>query len=248
MRKLITIFIFFSVFNLSAQDIKAYGISLDSVKVWTQKHPKYFEYLKSKLLKKDVKISQEEMFMLYYGSAFVKGYSPKKESRAVEQVTQLINEFLYPEAIAQGKELLKQYPVNSRLYMLLGYAYKKENQKELSKFYYKRFADILKIPLHSGDGKTYEKAYIVRNFSDEYLILNQNDWELSQQRLGYHQKFPFDEMKVMRKGNKHKLYFNIYLPFFIGENRTFSQELQHGIEVYKIDTAQYKRKKFFKNK
>jgi len=229
-----------------------YGMPLDTIANMVRQHPKYFDHLLRKASVLENKISQDELILLYYGSAFMKNYKPKDEEKAVNQIAQTMASLDFTGAITEGKNYLKVYPANARLYMLVAYAYKKIGKKSLSKVYYKRYADLLRIPLYSGTGKDFEQAFVVRNTSDEYLILNNKDLDLAQQELRYHNQLPYDVMLVSPKNTsrqkqsaKEKLYFNIYLPFFIGEGHSY-KEMQENAKRkyhYKPNTAVYKKKR-----
>ena len=247
--KYLSLLVLIMLFNfqpLTAQQkypVLVYGINLDTINVMVNKHPKYFKALQRKFLKAPEKMDQDEKILMYYGSAFLKNFNPKEEDNAVEKIAGMLGEFNFESAIEEGEKLLTVYPVNSRLYMLLGYAYKKNGQKEKSKYYYKRYADLIRIPLYSGSGKNFDKAFTVRIVSDEYLILNQKDLELVQQELRYHHRMPYDVLliKPRSKNNermktlpKEKLYFNIYLPFFVGEHHTYKQLQDKAKRKYKI--------------
>ena len=142
--------------------VKVYGLPLDTLKVMVEKHPKYFKHLKTKWLKAPGKMSQDELMLAYYGSAFLPDFQPVKEDKAVEQIAKMTAEFDFQNAIVEGKKLTDVYPLNSRLYMLLGYAYKKIGERQKSKLYYKNYADLLRVPLYSGSGKNFENAFVAR--------------------------------------------------------------------------------------
>ena len=233
----------FPGFSQQKQDIKVYGISLDTIASLVKKHPGYFEHLAKKIQMKDKNMSQDELMMLYYGSTFQKNYHPTKEDKSVEKIAKQIAEMDFNGAIVEGKKMLQIYPVNARLYMLLGYTYKKIGEKKKAKWYYKRYADIIRIPLYSGSGDSFDHAYVVRVISDEYLILNQVDLELTQQAVRYHNQLPFDVLHVQKKSkhnqrasipSKQKKYFNIYLPYFVGQGRTFKSVLDEAKKRFNI--------------
>ncbi len=244
---LLSIFVVIGLLQLNAQNkqpvVKVYGLPLDTLKSMVHKHPKYFDHLKNKWLKTPAKMTADDMMLLYYGSAFMHGYNPVKEDKAVENIAKLIGEMDFGTAITEGKKLLQVYPLNARLRMLLGYAHKKTGEKTASKYYYKTYGDILRIPLYSGSGKNFDNAFKVRIVSDEYLILNQKDLELVQQEVRFNNKYPFDVLLVkpksydnkrMKKLPKEKLYFNIYLPYFIGQSKTYKELQEEAKRKYKI--------------
>ncbi len=245
MKQLISIFIIILMtFSINAQNrksIKVYGIALDTIASYVKKHPKYFIHLAKKIQKQDQKMSEDEMIMLYYGSVFMKNYHPKYEDKAVEKIANQMAELDFSGAVIEGKKLLKVYPVNARLYMLIGYGYKKIGEKDKSKWYYKKYGEILRVPLYSNSGKDYKNAFVVRIISDEYLILNQKDLEMNEQALRYNNKYPFDVLQVQEKSKNNqrvknlsnrKMYFNIYLPFFVGQGKTFKSELNEAKRRY----------------
>jgi len=239
------LFLFLNITDVTAQkntQVKVYGISLDTLSKMVKNHPKYFEHLRKKWTKTPEKITDDEMILLYYGSAFMKDYQPKNEDNSIEKMSQTINELDFETAIKNGEKLINVYPLNSRLYMLLGYAYKQIGQINKSKDYYKRYAQLLRVPLYSGNGKSFEKAFVVRTVSDEYLILNNKDLELVQLELRYHLEKPYDVMLItaklknnerMKTLPKEKLYFNVYLPFFIGEGKNYKMVQQDALKKYK---------------
>lgn len=224
---------------------EVYGLPIDTLKIMTQKHPKYFKHLSDKWIKTPSKVSQDELVLLYYGSAFLPEFDPVKEETTVEQIANKLAEFDFQNAIKKGEKLLKSYPLNARLYMLLGYAYKQIGEKQKSKFYYKKYGDLLRIPLYSGTGTSFENAFIVRSISDEYLILNQKDLELVRQEVRYKNEIPFDVLTIKPKSKdnkrfkilpKDKLYFNVYLPYFIGQHKTYKMLQKEAMVKYKIKT------------
>jgi len=227
----------------TTNEVKVYGLPIDTLQQMVAKHPKYFKHLIQKWQKAPGKMSEDEMMLMYYGSCFFPDYNPVQEDKAVENIAKMTGEMDFENAIMEGEKLIKVYPLNPRLYMLLGYAAKKTGLKEKSKFYYKKYGDILRVPLYSGKGNSFENSFIIRIISDEYLILNQRDLELLQQELRYHNKIPYDVLRIKSKSkenkrnqllSKEKLYFNIYLPFFIGQHHTYKMIQEDAKRKYKV--------------
>ncbi len=240
------------ILNAQKTQLKVYGLPVDTLKIMVKKHPKFFEHLKKLWLENPSKIKEDELMLLYYGSVFMKNYEPVKEDKAVEKIAKYTGQMDYQNAITEGEKLLQIYPVNSRLHMLLGYAYKKIGERQKSKFYYKKYGDLLRIPLYSGTGKDFNNAFIVRIISDEYLILNQKNLELVQQEVRYHNRMPFDVLlikpalkdnKRMKVLPKEKLYFNVYLPYFIGGHKTYKMVQEEAKRKYKFYKKIAKKKK-----
>ncbi len=248
MRTKYLFFSFLFVFNMhlkaQSSDInKVYGLELDTLKTMVLKHKNYFTHLKQKWLNTPQKITSDELMLLYYGSCFMPDYKPVNEDKAINQIAQLMDEMNFEKALIEGKKLINMYPFNARLYMLMGYASKKTGQTKQAKIYYKRYADLIRVPLYSGNGKNFQKAFVVRSISDEYLILNQKDSELIEQAVRYYHKKPFDVFVVrkktpdnqsIQKSLKQKLYMNIYLPFFVGQNKNYKMAQEEAKKKYKV--------------
>ena len=222
---------------------EVYGINIDTLAQMVHKHPKYFEHLKKTWLENPLKVSDDQLILLYYGSAFMKDYHPKTEDKAIETVALKTGELDFETAVKEGEKLKKIYPLSARLYMLLGYAYKQTGMPDKSKFYYRLYGKILRVPLYSGTGKSFEKAYIVRITGDEFLILNHLDLELLLQELRYHRQIPFDVMRIKPRSKenkriqnlpKEKLYFNVYLPVMIGQGKTYQTLQEEARRKYKL--------------
>ncbi len=241
MKKNLFLLIGFLFMNLQAQiSPEVYGISMDTIQKWVHEKPAYFQALKRKFKKTD--LTDAQMVMLYYGTAFLPDYKPEEAEKEVEIVYKLTGNMDFEAGLKTAEVLLKKYPVNARLYMLAGYAAKKTGDEKKAKFYYKKYGDLLRVPLYSGDGKSFDKAYIVRSISDEFLILNQNDLELDRQEVRYYNRMPFDKMQVSTKkspAEKQDLYFNIYLPLFIANHISYKDKQLEAIKKYKVDPKKY---------
>ena len=243
MKKIFLLLVLIS-FNLPAQiNTKVYGIELDSIQQWVKQKPKYFEYLERKFQKTDLK--EDELILLYYGSTFLPGYQPKQADREVEKIAKLMGEMDFDAGLKVGESLLKKYPVEARLYMLTGYAAKKTGDRKKSKFYYKKYADLVRVPMYSGTGESFDKAYVVRSTSDEFLIVNQKNLEMLKMEVRYNNKRPFDKMILSPKSNpkdKKEVYFNTYLPFFIANHTDYKAKQKEAILKFKMDTTKYRKK------
>ncbi len=243
MNKIFFLFLLISIQIQAQINTKVYGIELDSIKNWVQQKPKYFQYLKRKFQKTD--LPQDELILLYYGSAFLKEYKPKDANSDVEVLSKYIGQMDFESALKTGESLIPKYPVEARLYMLTGYAAKKMGDKKKSKFYYKKYADLVRVAMYSGSGKSFDDAFVVRSSSDEFLIINQKNLEVLRMEVRYNKKRPFDKMLLAPKSNpndKQEIYFNIYLPFLTAKHKTYKELQKEAILKYRVDTTKYKKK------
>jgi len=241
MQKYIFIILSFTFMNMNAQSSPVvYGISMDTIKQWVKEKPAYFHALTRKFKKTD--LTDAQTVMLYYGTAFLSSYNPNQAEKEIEIVYELTGNMDFDSGLKTAETLLKKYPVNARLYMLAAYAAKKTGDEKKSKKYYKKYADLLRVPLYSGTGKDYKKAFVVRSTSDEFLILNQKNMDLLSQEVRYFDKMPFDVMKLSQTKSpekKDELYFNIYLPMFVANHITYKDKQMEAIRKYKVDPKKY---------
>ncbi len=241
MQKYLFIVIGFLFMNMQSQTAPVvYGISLDTIRNWVKEKPAYFQALKRKFQKTD--LTESQMVMLYYGSAFLPGYQPGVAEKEIETIYKLTGNMDFEAGLKTAESLLKKYPVEARLYMLAGYAAKKTGDEKKSKFYYKKYGDLLRVPLYSGTGESFDKAYVVRSTSDEFLIINQKNYELKRQEVRYYNQMPFDKMLVSPKNlpqQNQEIYFNIYLPLFVANHLTYKDKQLEAIKKYKVDPKKY---------
>jgi hypothetical protein len=241
MQRYFFFFLFFYIVNVQSQKVpQVYGISMDSIQRWVMDKPGYFRALTRKFKKTD--LTDTQMVMLYYGTAFLPEYNPKEAEKEIEKIYKLTGDMDFQAGLKMAEHLMNKYPVNARLYMLAGYAAKKTGDNKKSDFYYKKYADLLRVPLYSGNGKSFKEAYIVRSTGDEFLILNQKDIELLSQEVRYYNQMPFDRMLVHTKNNpkeKKEIYFNIYLPLFVANHTTYKDKQLEAIKKYKVDPKKY---------
>jgi len=243
MKNLLIFFFFINFTSFGQIHTKVYGLELDSIQKWVKQKPAYFKYLQRKFLKTN--LDEDELVLLYYGSAFLPDYNPKKASKEIEKMTELMGNMDFEAGLKTGEILLKKYPVEARLYMLLGYAAKKTGDEKKSEFYYKKYGDLLRVALYSGNGKDFDSAFVVRSTSDEYLIINQKNLELLSQEVRYHNQIPFDKMTLAPKNypdKKQNVYFNIYLPLFVAQHKTYKDIQKEAIIKFKIDTTKLHQK------
>ncbi|MDX1902567.1 MAG: DUF4919 domain-containing protein [Thermonemataceae bacterium] len=150
---------------------KCSQIDFDAIYAQTE-NPKS-NYYYPKLLKRyqnlDTTLNREEYKHLYYGYTHSKMYNPM-DNRST-YLRSLVEQNKLEEAKKIIKELEKDNPVNINLCYskgLLAFFEKDEKQLQISS---QQTRALLNAILTSGDGKSEEKAMVVINIEDEYMIL-----------------------------------------------------------------------------
>ena len=246
--KVIFICLLFGHF-LNAQTV--YGTSLDSVKAWVEASPEFFENLGVRMRSRDSIVKDDEYVLLYYGSAYMDGYSPYGEKSAKRLIQELLDKGDIKGAIKEGEKLTKESPAFCGAYLYTGIAHEENGDSITARFYYDRYVNLISVPFYSGNGESPESAYVVRNIDDEYLILGELDYNFHEQNLVRENGYPFDVITVSRDSNyksakevkQLEVYFNIHQPFVLGLQAMFGEEVMEGKSKKKKKKKKKKRKK-----
>ena len=173
MKKLIFVLII-SLWACSSQSQETQKVSfLDIVKTMVSDPNSVFYY--PKLLEK-VKshpgdLTQTDVQYLYYGQIFKIGYDPRHpfdDDRTT--FDRYIANGRKKKVIELGTELLQKYPVDLTALMYTSKYMKDKKIADTSYFWGNRFDLLLKSILGSGDGKSYQTAFIVTSIWDEFII------------------------------------------------------------------------------
>jgi len=207
----ISAILFFSSIVLSGNtfgQLVVYDIPLDSVKQSILENPEYLVQLNKKTVHADSTVTIREYFNLYYGSAYLKGYSPYSERSIAKIPYELLQQEKYTEAIAICKNQILSNPGFIRPFYYLGIAYDRLGDTLTAQRFFDRFYDYLRIPFYSGTGISTDSAIVVRSVDDEYLIVG----EL------FENDIPYDILYLVSQNDTipTKMYFNISQPFLLG--------------------------------
>lgn len=227
--------------------IQPYGMELDTIKEIVVTTEGLLQDLNQMMLDRDTNLAFEDYFLLYYGSAYLDGYSPYGEQGLKSTVYDAFDKNEYEEAVEICREIIREHPGNIRAYLNLVIAYENLNDTLLAEQYYDQYANLLSIPFFSGTGVSTDSAFIVRSVDDEYLILGEMGLELKAQQLIFDdQGIPYDRMVIATEEGEEELafYFNIYQPYLLGLAKMFSDEGEDkGKKSKKRKKAKKKKKK-----
>lgn len=178
----------------------------------------YYPTLLSRLRQFDTTLTLSDFKLLYYGNVFTDNYNPydfgsKKEDRFNE----LYKAGNLKEALAEGKQLFEENPVNIRLLYRMMYCCEELKQMELGQKFANCYFGFIYSILASGNGNSIETAYVVTRVADEYSILKHLHLNNTTQALvGYTDVLTINlkqQKKVKGKKKVKELYFNVQMPF-----------------------------------
>ena len=217
MKKYLTIII--AAISLTALSQKPIEIDMEDIESKTTDSLSYlyYPYLLEKYMVFDSTLTQEDFKYLYYGYVYTDMYNPYGRHEKEEEFYTLYFDKHYNEAIPIGKEILLQYPINTKLIFKMLVCYHQLGEIEMSEKYAMLYYGLIRTIYFSGDGKSQKTAFKVINVSDEYEILSELGLQASGQALiGNCDKLSIDQKSQnVKKGEKKikELYFDISLPF-----------------------------------
>lgn len=211
---------FFILQNKSYAQTYAYNLPLDSIKVQVEESSDYLIQLNKRMVYLDSVLEPNDFFWIYYGSAYLEGYSPYSEGISGTSLNDLLKKKKYNEVVSICKKQIINNPGYTRPIYYLGVAYELMGDTFSAHGFYNRYYNLLSEPFYSGTGVSVDSAFVVRNINDEYSIIEELGFEVQQQALVFEDNKPFDVMTVYnpKDSTKKDLYFNISQPYLLGLN------------------------------
>ena len=139
----------------------------------------------------------------------------KDVSKAEDAMTDALNKKDYPEALKDAEAVLESDYVNIDAHYISLVANREMGATDKAEFHRTVFRGLINSILNSGDGKSLEKAWVVINVHEEYVILRVLGFKPSQQSLVNQNGHSYDVMKVKNAedGTEQTFYFNVDIPF-----------------------------------
>jgi len=161
-------------------------------------------------------LSADDYFYLYYGSAFMEGFSGYRSVMSDNQIYSGFNSKKtdYVELRYLFEAYLEMYPVNPEALMYYGFVLDRLGLNNEASSIYSRLSQLMQVILQSGDGMSEKTAYHVTSVRDEYIILEYLNYSMVGQSLLSSDEGVFDLMKIgPNADNIDGVYFNISLFF-----------------------------------
>jgi tetratricopeptide (TPR) repeat protein len=156
--------------NSFAQDEIEINFDEIKTKVENVNSESYYPKLLKRFNEFDSALSLEENALIYYGFSFQVNYILNKPNE--EKLSALSNDKDYEKLKIECQKILERNPVSLEANNKMGYALFKLGKPEIEwKKYQKRYKDIRKVIVYSGNGLSCESAFKVIYVSDEYNII-----------------------------------------------------------------------------
>ena len=162
----------------------------------------------------DITLTLNELSTLYYGYALRPGYNPVREERVLDAASALGRRERYEDAQNLLNNFLSKNPACLAALLENGYnAWLMEDSLHTVQGYQKYYA-LLEVPLKSGTGESFEKAFVVSSTRDIELVLDKLGFVSTGQSLVQENGQNFQIVKAVRDENKKEeqtFYFNVEL-------------------------------------
>jgi len=138
-------------------------------------------------------------------------YDPYNSDKKQDNMYEAFKNKKYEDAIKLGKVILEKEYVDMDAHRICLLSYGKIGDKKLAEHHWQVYSGLLNSVLNSGDGKSPESAYRVIKVREEYILLNEQGYEVEKQSLvsGKLGNCDLMEIKDTKTGEKLNLYFNV---------------------------------------
>ncbi|MGD0548609.1 MAG: DUF4919 domain-containing protein [Terracidiphilus sp.] len=139
----------------------------------------------------------------------------KDTSGPEKAMFEALNKKDYPAALKEAETVLDSEYVNIDAHYVALVANREMGATEKAEFHRTVFRGLIDSILHSGDGKSMEKAWVVISVHEEYVVLRALGFRPGEQSLMHKDNHSYDVMKVKNAedGTEQTFYFNVDIPF-----------------------------------
>ena len=139
----------------------------------------------------------------------------KDVSKSEDAMTDALNKKDYPAALKSAETVLESNYVNIDAHFVAFVANREMGAADKAAFHRTIFRGLISSILNSGDGKSPEKAWVVIDVHEEYVVLRALGFKPSGQSLVNQDGHSYDVMKVKKAddGTEQTFYFNVDIPF-----------------------------------
>ena len=180
-----------------------------------------------RLLAGDATLTNRELAVVYYGNALRPGYNPLQEERILDAMNTLARRDKYPEALSLCDNFLKKNPGSLPAWLERGYTSWLMEDSIQTVETYRKYYQLLDVPLKSGTGDSFEQAFVVASLRDVELVVDKLGFVAKDQSLVNRDGQRFHIVKCVKDGDKTvnpTYYFNVELPLGRGMQQSLKKK------------------------
>lgn len=139
----------------------------------------------------------------------------KDTSDAEKAMLEALNAKDYTKALKEAETVLDSEYVNIDAHFVAFITNRELGAADKAEFHRAVFRGLIDSIRNSGDGLSMEKAWVVINVHEEYILLRALGYQPSEQSLLHKDGHSYDVMKVKnaKDGKEQTFYFNVDIPF-----------------------------------
>ncbi len=219
-----------SIFNIEAQTI--YGETIEVLEQRLKADTALYDRIGASFLAGDATLTNRELSTIYYGNALRPGYNPMQEERILDAMSALARRDRYAEALSLCDNFLAKNPGSLPAWLERGYTCWLMEDSLQTVETYRKYYQLLDVPLKSGTGESFEQAFSVASLRDVDLVVDKLGFVAKGQSLvtkdgptGASQRYHI--VKCIKEGEKEAkqvYYFNVELPLGRGMQQSLKKK------------------------
>ncbi len=220
----------FCLGNAAAQTV--YGETLQVMEERLKSDSTLYARIGARLLAGDATLTNRELATIYYGNAMRPGYNPLQEERILDAMNTLARRDKYTDALSLCDNFLKKNPGSLPAWLERGYTCWLMEDSLQTVETYRKYYQLLDVPLKSGTGESFEQAIVVASLRDIELVVDKLGFIAKNQSLvtkdspnGSSQRYYI--VKCVKEGDKAvnpTYYFNVELPLGRGMQQSLKKK------------------------
>ncbi|MBK9015311.1 MAG: DUF4919 domain-containing protein [Saprospiraceae bacterium] len=214
----------FPIFNITAQTV--YGESIEVMEQRLKADSSMYERIGARFLAGDATLTNRDLSTIYYGAALRSSYNPLQEERILDAMNSLGRRDRYPEALSLCDNFLSKNPGSLAAWLERGYTYWLLEDSLQTVETYRKYYQLLDVPLKSGTGESFEQAFVVASLRDVELVVDKLGFVAKGQSLVTKDGQRYHIVNCEKEGDKTlkpTYYFNVDLPLSRGMQQSLKK-------------------------
>ncbi|MBI1226144.1 MAG: DUF4919 domain-containing protein [Bacteroidetes bacterium] len=215
----------FTIFKTEAQLV--YGETIEVLEARLKADSSMYQRIGKRFLSGDASLTNRELSTIYYGAALRPDFNPLQQDRILDAMSSLGRRDRYPEALSLCDNFLKKNPASLAAWLERGYTcYLMEDSMQTVETY-RKYYQLLDIPLRSGTGESFEQAFVVASLRDIELVVDKLGFIVKGESLVTNNGQHYHLVNCEKEGDKtmkSTYYFNVDLPMSRGMQQSLNKK------------------------
>lgn len=215
----------FSIFKIAAQTF--YGETLEVLEARMKADSTLYNRIGERFLAGDATLTNRDLSTIYYGAALRSSYNPLQEERILDAMSSLGRRDRYAEALSLCDNFLKKNPASLAAWLERGYTCWLLEDSLQTVETYRKYYQLLDIPLRSGTGESFEQAFVVASLRDIELVVDKLGFLVKGQSIITNNGQQYQIVNCEKEGDKTQkpsFYFNVELPMGHGMQQSLKKK------------------------